>query len=42
MKRGEICNEYTREEFLGLDPKELKKMGIFGTDIQMLYTSYVY
>ena len=26
MKRGEICNEYTREEFLGLDPKELKKM----------------
>ena len=28
MKRGEICNEYTREEFLGLDPKELKKMGL--------------
>lgn len=28
MKRGEICNEYTREEFLELDPKELKKMGL--------------
>lgn len=28
MKRGAICNEYTREEFLELDPKELKKMGL--------------
>lgn len=28
MKRGEICNEYTRDEFFKLNPEDLRKMGL--------------